>query len=945
MAQRQRGWFHFLASRIKRNFGAYFYTLLGVLLALISIVGVSGYLEQAKSEIAREAVSTLPTHLATASITTSWGSDRNAQEAAGQTILDDYFAGSGIVLERAASTDVLSWVATLDSESITSSGVELIQNAERVLSERFESAGVSERGLGVTLRSAAFLKQISADTATLGAIGYAPIGIVLILIATVAVLLSRLVATANVASTTVLSARGSSRKRFFLSGIFEFLIISLLAGGAAYLLQKPIHSALSLDAVDNFGSTVTLGISVAVVVVAFIVGAWTGSDAANFDFRRQAKKVSVGATLFTILLLLLSAAGAWFLLSGEPPVLSLQGGELLVNPLLAAAPSLLLLGVVLIATLLLTPLLIRIFAFLVRFGTASRIAGKQAVDSSTKWRPVMLLTAISVATGVIAGSFMAVWPVQREQSALENVGFDLAVETSGRNASSLDWLDDVTEFSGHSPALISNGNVNSVTASILAASPDSLPEVMKDAQIAENLKSYFSGEIAYTPLVDGAKQLQFNFVSSAASYIFPFQGETYTLEPNSLAYNPWVNFLLDDGTVATVFINSQVFANAEYARAWREYNSKLDPTRPWWDQDIDVDWPPVWLPADNVRSSFTVDIPENAIGFIGFDLKLDLNQSTHYGEWTIRLDSITGLAQKPSYEISTRNSAAKEENFDNAKSTIDFLFTWDKFLPNPDQDMFIKFYEPNANTVEAVITEDLANSLSLSVGSGINIQGTGFSRVEAEVVGIVPMIPGTGSNSAVLVDLEQISVMDAQITENDRHYPNRLLFVTDDVLTVQNQLKGKSEVVSMTAYESYKATVGSPLHLSLWIAALAAALLALLGYFVAISIDSTRRTGEVRVLKAIGFRDAQVRFGRALEWIGLSVVSIVIGVVAGVVASGIIVIAIVQNLLGKTPQFLVEFTVNEWIAYATIPMVAATVIAAIYAFMRTRSAMTIREED
>ncbi len=259
--------------------------------------------------------------------------------------------------------------------------------------------------------------------------------------------------------------------------------------------------------------------------------------------------------------------------------------------------------------------------------------------------------------------------------------------------------------------------------------------------------------------------------------------------------------------------------------------------------------------------------------------------------------------------------------------------------------MFIKFYEPNANTVEAVITEDLANSLSLSVGSGINIQGTGFSRVEAEVVGIVPMIPGTGSNSAVLVDLEQISVMDAQITENDRHYPNRLLFVTDDALTVQNQLKGKSEVVSMTAYESYKATVGSPLQLSLWIAALAAALLALLGYFVAISIDSTRRTGEVRVLKALGFRDAQVRFGRALEWIGLSVVSIVIGVVAGVAASGIIVIAIVQNLLGKTPQFLVEFTVNEWIAYATIPMVAATVIAAIYAFIRTRAAMTIREED
>ncbi len=90
--------------------------------------------------------------------------------------------------------------------------MELIQNAERVLSERFESAGVSERGLGVTLRSAAFLKQISADTATLGVIGYAPIGIVLILIATVAVLLSRLIATANTASTTVLSARGSSEK-------------------------------------------------------------------------------------------------------------------------------------------------------------------------------------------------------------------------------------------------------------------------------------------------------------------------------------------------------------------------------------------------------------------------------------------------------------------------------------------------------------------------------------------------------------------------------------------------------------------------------------------------------------------------------------------------------------------------------------------------------------
>src|SRR5690606_26039332 len=115
------------------------------------------------------------------------------------------------------------------------------------------------------------------------------------------------------------------------------------------------------------------------------------------------------------------------------------------------------------------------------------------------------------------GSFMAIWPVQREQSALESVGFDLTVETSGRNASTLNWLDGVTGFQVHSPALKTAGNVNSVSTSILAASPTSLPEVMKDARIAEQLRSYFSGEIGYTPLVKEAKELKFSFTISAKS--------------------------------------------------------------------------------------------------------------------------------------------------------------------------------------------------------------------------------------------------------------------------------------------------------------------------------------------------------------------------------------------------------------------------------------------
>jgi hypothetical protein len=186
-------------------------------------------------------------------------------------------------------------------------------------------------------------------------------------------------------------------------------------------------------------------------------------------------------------------------------------------------------------------------------------------------------------------------------------------------------------------------------------------------------------------------------------------------------------------------------------------------------------------------------------------------------------------------------------------------------------------------TVPAVVTTAFAARLALGVGDTVTVDvGSGSRQFTATVARIVDLIPGTSNERAMAIDLGSGAVA-TQLESGSPLAANELWFRSDDEAASSASLAGYSVVTNHARTDPSTATV------ALWLGAVGAAALAILALAAGAALAARSRRSEPGLLRAIGMSSRQVGMVAAAEHWLVVVISLALGVIAGIVVSALTV--------------------------------------------------------
>lgn len=193
-----------------------------------------------------------------------------------------------------------------------------------------------------------------------------------------------------------------------------------------------------------------------------------------------------------------------------------------------------------------------------------------------------------------------------------------------------------------------------------------------------------------------------------------------------------------------------------------------------------------------------------------------------------------------------------------------------------------------------VVSQQLADVFDIGVGDTVTFAlQDGVDRLDAEIVSVVPAIPGAPTNIALLIDLGVIQHFQLRTTEE----PARARDVwvrTDEPEAVAHEVRALFPANAQidTAVDAAGRQVLGSATTALWAGAAGCGILALIGVAVAARAQLRSRRGEVAVLRAIGLGPGGQAGIRARE---LGVV-IGTGLLAGLAAGAIVALLTVPQL-------------------------------------------------
>lgn len=193
-----------------------------------------------------------------------------------------------------------------------------------------------------------------------------------------------------------------------------------------------------------------------------------------------------------------------------------------------------------------------------------------------------------------------------------------------------------------------------------------------------------------------------------------------------------------------------------------------------------------------------------------------------------------------------------------------------------------------------VVSQQLADVFDIGVGDTVTFAlQDGVDRLDAEIVSVVPAIPGAPTNIALLIDLGVIQHF--QLRTTDEPARARDVWVrTDEPETVAHEVRALFPANAQidTAVDAAGRQVLGSATTTLWAGAAGCGILALIGVAVAARAQLRSRRGEVAVLRAIGLGPGAQAGIRARE---LGVV-IGTGLLAGLAAGAIVALLTVPQL-------------------------------------------------
>jgi hypothetical protein len=212
-----------------------------------------------------------------------------------------------------------------------------------------------------------------------------------------------------------------------------------------------------------------------------------------------------------------------------------------------------------------------------------------------------------------------------------------------------------------------------------------------------------------------------------------------------------------------------------------------------------------------------------------------------------------------------------------------------RILPVPADDAVV---------LPVVLSDALAGSLGVAAGDRLAIRVNAVSApLQVVVAAVQPRLPGTGTEPAILLDLETLearaiaaggSVPAADELWVETSNPDAAAAAIRGVLTQRARLT--------TPQTLSPAPLISPTLLLLELGVAVTGILAVLGFAaVAAAIGRLRRT-ELAPLRSLGLSAARIRAARAIELASTAAIALVLGALAGLLTAALVVPGLVGVL-------------------------------------------------
>ncbi|WP_405687849.1 FtsX-like permease family protein [Streptomyces sp. NBC_00057] len=871
----------------------------------------------------------------------------------GPLLTDPAVTGSGRV-----SSGGMSWLATADFRTATTDRMDALHSAATAAPKKLQAAPEFRTGATVQTSLPQVLEQI--DRALLVSRSTLMIvAVQLMMLAGYALLLvARLLSSERDGETRLLRARGGSRGRITALAAVEALLLALPAALLAPLLAGPLtrlladRGALSriglrLDA----GTTATVWMVAAVAALTCALAVVAPALAAGAGDRRAGRAAALPAPLRAgadIGLLVIAAVAYWQLDrrttgSGGGALSGDRQGELGVDPLLVAAPALLLLAGTVLTLRLLPPA-----AGLAERGAAggrgliAALAGWQFSRRPLRHAGPVLLLVLAVAMGMLAIGQRASWDRSQGDQADFRAGASLRVsagadddpEEAGRYAR----LPGVREAA---PAFRTTTELSGQrTAEVLALDTAHAPERMLiRGDLGDRPRERLFDPLAPPrtaraglPLPKNSEQVRFDVrITAAGAHGRPSSADTAPLLAVLLEDRYGLPYRVPAGSVPvdgrTHPLAFAVAATADFTVTGFELDGNR-PAGPSESHQVDV----------GALRTVTADGSERAVpvpeGF-GWDAEL------------IGTGSGEPLPGDPVYATAS------------AKSPLAFGYdtgsapdSWN----SPAFSVRATAPRPKAPTPNAIVTDAYLKAAGARKGQSVDITLAG-ETVRVKIVDVVRRLPttgpGTGSDAsgtglgrdrdggALLLDFRAVGQVFAQrpgaVLTADEWWlstaPGQAGKVAAALRARPDTDPAQVQVREEIARELVSDPLGAGPQSALPAVAVVAAALAAVGFAVSAVGAQRERTAEFAVLRALGTPRRRLTRMIAAEQGVLIAIALLVGAVLGAVLNRAVVPLIVLTAQATTPvpPVLVQLPAGQIAALlagvAALPLVVIVSLA------------------
>ncbi|WP_330998322.1 ABC transporter permease [Georgenia wutianyii] len=755
---------------------------------------------------------------------------------------------------------------------------------------------VAVRGLTLTGDLAGTVADLEEATGTAAAVGLVPVALLGVISLVALVQVVRLLGQTRARETEILVARGSSARQITAWSAAELGVVCVLGAGAGTTLAALVVGRLDGGEAQR---PVILTVGAAVAVVALLAGTVVAGLQARAAARRTATdrsgRLRGAAAAGT---LVLTGAGAalstWQLLRHGTPLLDDGGADVLAVLSLGA-----LLAALAVSALALLGPLARVVAGLLarRRGLVGVFAARQVSRRVRAYAVPLVLVVLTVGATTVSASFAGATAVQREHVAALATGADVRVELPAGTTSRLARPQSVSavpyrELPGVSAAgvvLREAGRFGEVPVALTALPAGRLDDLTRLPD-GLGLTGATAGLATAAPgvaLPDGARALDVTVRASLAAA----EGAQDVLEAEAAS-------LLDRlVTLDGLSPEEAAAVVADELARLREGDFSLAAA--------------LWLAdADGALSMLDVgELPADPDGqdaLVGPEpaehrLRVALPPGGPYRVVALDL-AVSGPRYGSVFTYDVASLAADGADLP--------LGTWapsDALGPAVDVEppLGLRGALPAGTdtaearlvpadvpaAVPAVVTAHLAATADLAVGDALPLALAGTSA-DLTVTAVADALPGGLEEDAVLVDLATLG-QHVLARQPGPVLPRQVWLAvaadTDaaDVGSAARELAGREAQVEVAG--TGRTDSAASVRQAFWIAAGGSALLALTGVAAVVLALARERRSEVMVLRALGLPPAAQARSRAAELLGVGALGAVLGVVAGWLASAVLV--------------------------------------------------------